>query len=54
MSIILKQEVERLRALLKDDPENSSLRMELAKVEKDLAGYKPAATGFNVCESCEG
>lgn len=54
MSIVLKQEIERLKAILKDDPNDVEARKALLKVERDLAEYKPATVVGGVCESCEG
>lgn len=54
MSIVLKQEIERLQAELKNDPDNAVLRQQLLKVEEDLENYKPAQVIGSVCESCEG
>lgn len=58
MSIILKQEVERLEKLVSmtkpGTVEYSRYKVELSKVKESLKNYKPAQVIGSVCESCEG
>lgn len=54
MSVFIKQEIERLEALLKEDPNNTETIEQLEKMQTALANYKPAEVAGGTCVSCEG
>lgn len=59
MSIVLKEEIVRLKTLMEGSKENSPeyfrYKADLEKVQKMLDDYVPASQpGANVCISCEG
>lgn len=58
MPQIFRDEMTRLSNLIANTKEGTTeyfrYRNELKAVQEAAAKHKPAATGFNVCESCEG
>ena len=54
MSIVLKQEVERLQSVVSADPTDEKAQADLKRMEEALANYKPAEVIGGACVSCEG